>query len=266
MGGLTSGTGDGRLASRWTVVDGRRWHARVSVDPVPAGTPPVVLVHGLGVSSRYMVPTARRLAPHYRTYAPDLPGFGKSQRPPRPLDLTELADALVEWMRAVGLDQAVLLGNSLGCQIIADVAVRHPERLRQAVFVGPTGDPAVRSLVRWFGRLLRDVPREPLPLIPLQTFDYLAAGPRRVLHTARQMVRDPFAAKLPLVRQPTLVVRGERDGIVPQRWAEEVVRRLPCGRLVVVPGAGHAVNYSAPATLVAAVRAFLADAAGEGQT
>ena len=69
----------GRLQRRWFVVDGRRLHARVSVEPVPADAPAVVLVHGLGVASTYMVPTAARLAPDYPVYAPDLPGFGDAE-------------------------------------------------------------------------------------------------------------------------------------------------------------------------------------------
>lgn len=63
--------GIGELESRWAVVDGRRMHARVSTTPAPAGSPMVVLVHGLVVSSRYMIPTAEKLAPHHEVYVPD---------------------------------------------------------------------------------------------------------------------------------------------------------------------------------------------------
>ncbi len=247
----------GRLRSDWRVVDGCRWHARVSVDPAPAEGPPVVLVHGLGVSSRYMVPTARCLAPFVPTYAPDLPGFGRSRGPDRALDVAGLADALVGWLEGMGLDRALLLGNSLGCQIVVDVAVRYPERVGWIVLAGPTGDPAARSLAHYAWRLLLDVPREPVRLVLIQAGDYLRAGPRRTFQSARAMVGDPFAAKLPLVRQPALVVRGEHDPIAPQRWAEEATRLLPRGRLVVVPDAAHVVNYDAPGALVAATRALL---------
>ena len=248
-----------RLTSAWIAVDGRRWHVRVSAGPAPPGAPPIVLVHGLGVSGRYLVPTGERLSVDHPVYAPDLPGFGRTAGPHRALGVGGLADALAAWTRAAGLERPVMLGNSLGCQVIVDLAVRYPERLRAAVLVGPTTDPRARSLLRQFGRLLLDVPREPPRLIPLQARDYLAAGPVRVLQTARSMVRDPITAKLPLVRQPTLIVRGERDPIVPQRWAEEATRLLPHGRLVVVSGAAHAVNYGAPDALAAAVRDFLAE-------
>ncbi len=54
-------------------------HARVPTRQIPTPhTDPVVLVHGLGVSSRYMLPTLALLAPRYRVFAPDLPGFGHS--------------------------------------------------------------------------------------------------------------------------------------------------------------------------------------------
>ena len=53
----------GKLASEWTIVHGLSIHARVSVNPVPAEAPAIIMVHGLVVSSRYMVPTALQLAP-----------------------------------------------------------------------------------------------------------------------------------------------------------------------------------------------------------
>src|SRR5215210_849282 len=68
----------GRLSSRWVRTEGLRVHARVSVDPTPSGALPLVLVHGIGVASRFMVPVAELLAPYHRVYAPDLPGFGES--------------------------------------------------------------------------------------------------------------------------------------------------------------------------------------------
>lgn len=250
---------DGRLRDDWRVVGGRRWYARVSVDAAPAGSPPVVLVHGLGVSSRYMVPTARCLGPRFPTLVPDLPGFGWSEQPERTLDVPDLADALAGWMGARELPPAVLLANSLGCQVAVDLALRHPDLVGWLILAGPTGDPAVRSLPRYAWRLLRDVPRESPTMVLGEVWDYLRAGPRRVIGTALAMMRDPMVAKLPDVRQPTVVVRGGRDPICPQRWGEEAARLLPRGRLVVVPGAAHVVNDSAPRVLLREVRALLAD-------
>lgn len=236
---------------------GLRVHARASGGPPPEGCPAVILVHGLVVSSRYMVPTLKRLAPHHRVYAPDLPGFGKSDKPPHALNVTELSNSLSAWMREVGLERAALVGNSFGCQIIADLAVRHPERVERAVLQGPTMDPRARTVLRQVRRSLLDAPREPLSLLPIELLDYLSAGTGRAWRTFRYALEDQIEEKLPHVHVPTLVVRGSRDLIVPQRWAEEAIGLLPMGRLVVIPGAAHTANYGAPLELARVIRAFL---------
>ena len=246
------------LRSETATVAGLRWHARVGADTAPSGAPPIVLVHGLGVSSQYFEPTTERLAPHFPTYAPDLPGFGRSERPRPAFGISGLAEALVGWMDAHELPTVVLLGNSVGCQIVVEVAFRHPTRVSRLVLTGPTGDPT-RSLGSALLRLLVDIPRESVRMVAVEAVDYLRAGPRRLVATARSMAADPFAAKLPLIHQPTLVMRGDRDPIAPQHWVEQVVGALPDARLEVVPGATHVVNYSAPDVLVAATRAFLAE-------
>jgi pimeloyl-ACP methyl ester carboxylesterase len=205
-----------------------------------------------------MVPTAERLASHYRVYAPDLPGFGKSAKPPHALNLSELSDALAAWMQAAGLKSAVLVGNSFGCQIIVDLAVRHPERVERAVLQGPTMDRYRRTALQQVARLLLNDAREPLSLVvPVTLLDYLDAGFSRSWHTFRYALQDRIEEKLPYMRVPTLVVRGSRDPIVPQSWAEEVARLLPEGRLVVIPGALHTANFDAPSEFVRVIRAFL---------
>ena len=247
----------GRLESRWFAVGGWRLHARVSVEPVAVDALAVILVHGLGVASTYMVPTAVRLARDYRVYAPDLPGFGQSDKPPRALDIPDLADALVAWMDVAGLQRAALIGNSMGCQIIVDAAMRYPARIERLVLQGPTMDRCARTLRQQLGRGLLDVLREH-PSQPLvQARDYAKFGLRRSLRTFRFAARDRIEEKLPLVGAPALVVHGERDPIVSQSWAEEVTRLLPRGRLVVIPGAPHTLNYSTPRAFVRVLRPFL---------
>lgn len=248
-----------RLEDVWTTVHGRAMYARVAAGG-PAGAPPVVLVHGLGVSGRYMLPTAVRLVPFFPTYVPDLPGFGRSAKPAHILDIPELAEALADWMRTMGLAGACLVGNSLGCQFIVDLAVRHPNLVRWAVLVGPTLDPEARTLLAQIGRGLLDLLGEPLSYWPLLAWDYLVAGTVRTLVTLHYALQDPLVEKLPHVAVPTLVVRGSRDPIAPQRWVEEMVRLLPRGRLLVIPGATHVANYTAPEALARAVRQLVGDA------
>jgi len=134
-------------------VAGLRMHALVSIDSVPSHAPAVVLVHGSGLSGRYMIPTARELTDDFRVYVPDLPGFGDSDKPPEIADVPQLADWVAAWMPAIGLEHAALLGNSFGCQIIADLAARYPDRVERAILQGPTTPPEERSsfwqFIRW---------------------------------------------------------------------------------------------------------------------
>lgn len=245
-----------RLESIWTLVSGLRMHARMTVRPVRDEAPSIVFVHGLGVSGRYMMPTAIRLAASHRVYVPDLPGFGKSDKPPYVLDIPGLADALAAWLRAIGAPRATIVGNSLGCQTIVDVALRYPELIERAVLVGPTLDPRARSLWQQIGRGLLDLLWEPLSYWPLLVEDYLLAGPWRTLRTLQYALRDPLPEKLRSMRVPTLVVRGARDPIAPQSWVEEMTHLLPDSRLIVIPEAAHVVNYSAPHALAHLIRLF----------
>ena len=248
----------GRLISIWTPVQGLRLHAIASAEAVPSEAPIVVLVHGVAVSARYLVPLAERLTVRARVYVPDLPGYGRSDRPPGgDLTVPELADALLAWMDRIGLDRPHLVGNSFGCQVIADLAARRPDRVSRLVLQGPTIDPHARSVwrqvLRWLAVTPFENPSEGLVLLR----DLWDLGPRRAVDMIRMALRDPIEAKLRRVTAPTLVVQGARDAIVPQRWAEEAAGLLPNGRLVVIERAAHTINYSQPAWLTEVIWPFL---------
>lgn len=239
--------------AEFTTVAGTRVHAAV------LGTedgPAVVCVHGLGCSHRYFRPVAELLAPRLTAVAPDLPGFGRTPGPREPLDVRGLSTALAAWLRATGRAGALLLANSAGCQVVVDLAEHAPDVVGPAVLVGPTADPGATTASRQLARLLADVPRERPALLPLLARDYLVCGPRRFLATARALLDDPVEDKLAHLSTPTIVVRGTRDPIAPHEWAERVAAALPDGRLAEVPGAGHALNYSAPHALAEIVLAL----------
>ena len=260
MGAVLDRLVDRRLAraagSQWTRVDGRRFHAR-HAGPEATTASPVVCVHGVGVSSRYMVAAMTELASTFDVYAIDLPGFGLTDKPPEVLDVVGLADALAAWIQAAGLGRPALLANSVGCQVAVDFAVRYPERVSRMVLVGPTTDPAARTTLGQVLRWLRNLPGERPGQLPLSVADYADAGVGRVLRTFGYALADRIEDKLALVQAPTLVVRGAHDPIVPQAWAEEVTRLLPRGRLAVVAGAPHTVNFAAPGALAELVGPFL---------
>jgi 2-hydroxy-6-oxonona-2,4-dienedioate hydrolase len=250
------------LEYKRTKINGLQVFSRISVHDQQNARLPIVLVHGLSVSSLYLVPTAEKLAPDYSVYLPDFPGFGNSDKPKYILNLSELAGTLAQWMDHFSLDQAILLGNSMGCQIIAEFALRNPGRVSKAILVGPTTDPKRRTLIHHMILLLVAGFIEPPRYIPVVIKDYLRAGLRRTFQTSRYILRDRIEEKLPQMTSPVLVVRGERDPIVSQEWVESIDRLLPDSKLVVIPEAAHVVNFSHPVELSIAVRSFLDESSG----
>lgn len=247
----------------WLDVAGARMHARVLGHGAP-----VVLLHGYGVSGTYMLPLARQLSASYRVLVPELPGQGKSEPRPGLRSVRELADAFGEWIDAAGLEAPAVVANSLGCQVVTELAAREPSRVGPLVLVGPTVDPARRRGRHQLFAALRDSAREPLQLVAIAAADDLGVGMRRLVATARAALDDRIEDRLPLVEQPAVVVRGGADEFVSAAWAEQVVSLLPDARLVVVPGEPHAVHFTQPATVAGIVRELLAeegfDAIGDG--
>lgn len=258
--GVVSGkSGEAGFRSEWAEVGGLRMHARMAGPAETlADAAPVILVHGLGVSSVYMVPMLRLLGDILPVAALDLPGFGRSEKPAkvRALDVPEHAAALAGWLEAQDLSEVSVISNSFGCQVVAELASRCPGLIGRCIFVGPTVDPSARSAVRQASRILLDLTMERPSMIAVGARGYLLDA-LHVLRCARYALRDRIEDKLPLIEVPSLVVRGEKDPLVPQQWAEEAARLLPDGRLVVVEGAPHAVNYSAAPGLVSAILPFL---------
>jgi pimeloyl-ACP methyl ester carboxylesterase len=237
-------------------VNGWRLNAFVSKADF-AGKLPIVLVQGLGISAGYMIPTMSEMAKYAKVFALDLPGFGDSEKPAHIFNIAELADVLADSMRVVGIERAVLVGHSFGSQVTAEFALRHPAMIERAVLAAPTFDRHARSFFRQFGRLLWNSRNEPFRLILLAVKSYFKFGFRREAQTLRFALADRIEDKLPQIRIPALVVRGESDTVVPQRWAKEVADLLPEGKLVVIPGGTHGVNYNSPQKFAVAIREFL---------
>ena len=202
------------------------------------------------------MPLAVRLAGHHPVHVIDLPGFGLSSDPGRVLDVAQHADHLAAWLEAAGLPPVTVLGNSFGCQVAVDLAVRYPDRVRGLVLVGPTMDPSARTAFRQILRWLGDTALEDPLQLPILARDLRDAGPRRVVETLAHALHDPIEHKLPLISVPVLVTRGSREPIVPMAWARAATRLLPLGELAVVPGP-HNANYAAADHLAELFLAFL---------
>ncbi|MCD0444456.1 alpha/beta hydrolase [Glycomyces sp. A-F 0318] len=247
---------DALFESRWTNVRGAQLHSRESRHP-PLGVTPLVLVHGLAVSHRYLMPLGALLSTGRPVRAVDLPGFGLSEGARETLDVPALADRLADWLKASGNAPADLLGNSVGAQVAVDAAARYPELVRKLVLVGPTMDPRARSMTRQALRWLRGLPRENPGLLPILLRDLADAGLVRAVRTFREALRDPVERKLPSVLAPALVTRGEHEAVASQRWAEEVARLLPHGELAVVPDSPHDATFTTAHGLAAITVPFL---------
>lgn len=232
-----------------------RLYLRIARRPA-AGTPPVVLVHGVIVSSRYFLPLAAALR-DLGVLVPDLPGFGLSAAARPVTDVGGLADALLACVSAAGHDRIFLVGNSFGAQIAVEAAIRAPERVERLVLVGPTVDPAARTLLRQYVRWQRNAPDEHLSVLPVMARDVADLGLVRATALLRAMLEHRMEERLPLVRPPTLVVRAGRDRVVPDRWAQDAAAMLPDGRLAVLPGYAHMPHWSGALALAPIVRDFL---------
>lgn len=237
--------------SEWTSVDGTGLHAAVAG---PDNGPSVVLVHGLGVSHRYFRPLARELASFAAVSAPDLPGFGRTPKPPRPLDVRGQSTALAGWLRATGRSGSVLVANSAGCQFVVDLACHSPQVLGPTVLVGPTFEKGHRTVRSQVWRLAVAGAKESPSLVPVLAQEYLVTGPRRFLASLRLFLDDAVEDKAPRVDVPVVVLRGEYDALAPRRWVDDLALRFPRAHAREVPDAGHALNWTAPTPVAAVVR------------
>lgn len=234
-----------------------RIHTRIYQENNTVPGRPLVLVPGLGMSGVDMVPLARALAPRFPVYIPDNVGFGDSSKPGRALGIAALGRALADWLRAADLAHVFVFANSMGCQIAAELALAVPDRVARMVLQGPTTDPAARSAPVQIARWLHNGVREPFQGKGVAA-DYRSAGLRRMAATFRHMLRHRLEDRLADIDMPVLVVRGGRDPICGQAWAEEVAHRLPQGRLVVVPDAAHSIHRFAIPALSDIIVPFLA--------
>ncbi|HEY0007602.1 MAG TPA: alpha/beta hydrolase [Tepidisphaeraceae bacterium] len=265
MGRMLSPVAIRRAWREWTPVRslGVEVHARVWTDaPAPATSTPLVLVAGVGVSSRYWRRLGRRLAEFFHVMSPDLPGFGSTPtlpgaRWPAGPDVREQADQLLAWMDARGIDRAILCGHSVGCQTVVDVAARFPERVERIILLAPTFDSRARSLFGQIGRLALGGLVEAPSLHLVLGVEYGSAGAARAVQQASRALHYPMEATLPHVTTPALVVCGRLDPLSGPRWTSRVTWLLPRALLVVVDRVGHAMHYSSPAITAKLIGDFI---------
>ena len=182
-----------------------------------------VLVHGIGVSSRYFQPLAAELAQHGTVYLVDLPGYGAAPDPRRDVTIADHASVLASVLRRAGLEDAVLVGHSWGSQVVSMLAHDHPEVTQRIVLMAPTLEPDARTFWRATRNLLHDSLREPPVVFGIAVTDYLLrCGVPYLMRQVPHMLADRIEQRVAGLRARVLVVNGDRDPIVSPRWATEL--------------------------------------------
>ncbi len=251
---------------------------------------PVVLVHGNGTLIEDWIVSGvfDDLAQTHRVIAFDRPGFGRSARPRgEPWSPQKQAHLLAKALTQLGIGPAIIVGHSIGTQIVVALALDHPQLVARIVLVSgyyyPTrridarlssllAVPVVGDLMRhtispWFSRAYTPivsrvlfspakVPQRWKDRFPLE----LAHRPSQILALsgdAGHLVATAAALcpRYGELGMPVTLITGDGDKVVtPERHSKRLHEELAHSRLIVLPGVGHMAHYLAPGEIAAAVR------------
>ncbi|MFD0689384.1 alpha/beta fold hydrolase [Actinomadura fibrosa] len=258
--------------------------------------PPLLLVHGIGDSSRTWDEVLPGLARRHTVIAPDLLGHGESAKPRGDYSIAAYACGMRDLLTVLGVDRVTVAGHSLGGGVAMQFAYQFPERCERLVLIGSAGlgrevhpvfrlaagpgtglgmylatAPPARALVRLAAPALRLAGGAGLgPDLGYVLGRYRAfADPtsrRAFLRTIRAaadlrgqaitMLDRCYLAR----RLPVLIIWGTRDGIIPVRHAAVAHDALPGSRLEVFEGAGHFPHHADPERFVKVVEEFIGSA------
>lgn len=230
----------------------------------------VILLHGGNGSIEFWLYNIAVLAKHHRVYAFDMVGSGKSDYPDADYSLTYQAEFLKDFLSALAIDSAILVGNSMGGAVALVFTRLYPDRVEQLVLVDSMGLgkeislgirlitlPAIINFLRPQRWMIPAMLKSnfyngsalALEWIELRYAVFAIPGKNRVilklgrsnftLSGVRPDVYQPIVASLPQITQPTLIVWGDRDRIIPVAHAEIATAGLPNNRLEIFTDCGH---------------------------
>lgn len=244
-----------------------------------AGRPWVVMVHGFPFTRATWSVQAAALAGEFRVLTWDLRGLGESGLGPVPQPLEAYVDDLLGLMDALDIQQAGLVGLSMGGYIALRAVQRVPGRFRALALCDTRSDPdsdegklgraaAIKTLhagglETFVTAMLPKLLHQPestagRELLALMRSNH-AAGMTNAL--AAMQGRTDITPALASFALPTLVMVGREDTLTPPALSESMAAKIPGARLVMLDNAGHVSNLEAPAAFNAALLAFLREAA-----
>jgi pimeloyl-ACP methyl ester carboxylesterase len=239
-----------------------------------------VIVHGLSDTSESFVQPLSRLSAHFRCIAYDLPGTvrGDGARP-RSLTHDDLVRDLFALLDHLQLDRAYLLASSLGATVALKALHERPQRLPRAILQGGFAHRRLRRTERvlaWIGRLLpgtmSGLPLRERMLTKVNRREFASRLPEvmryfldrtgrvpvaTVGHQARWLDGLDLRPLLPEIRQPILLVCGDRDRVVPNVYSDVLMNGLPNAGRVIIEQCGHLPAYTHPEVFAEVVRQFL---------
>ena len=240
---------------------GQLGHVFVSKGPAgPAeARPAVVLVHGIGVSHRYLSRLHGLLAESVDTYSVDLPGFGATPRPKNALPVADHASYLLGALEQLGVLEFVLVGHSMGSQFAIEAALQQPGRISRLVLMGPVVDPLRRTVAQQALALGRDSLVFESPSSNALVFtDYFRCGPTWYLKTLRVMMDYATEVRITGVSAPVLVLRGANDPVASADWCRGLAAHAADGQLLEIEGTGHVVQHNRSDEVAGAILDFAA--------
>lgn len=218
-----------------------------------ADNPPIILLHGSSMNSAMWIGDMQKLCLNYRVYAPDLPGEpGRSNEEQLPFDTEAYTDWLLDLMKGLSLDQAIIGGASLGAWLALKFAVRHLEKVSKLVLLCPAGvgsqnhefkEIALSLLLKGeegINELFRKINGDkPIPEIILNYQKLIAMS-----FNSRQEPIPLFADdELRRLTMPSILFVGGKDIMLKsEETAERFSRLVPHARIVVLPDHGHSLK------------------------
>ena len=251
---------------------------RVAVRSGNTRWPPLLLCNGVGASLEPLQPFVDALDPQREVVRFDMPGIGGSPAPVVPYHLATLAPLLSGLLDQLGYQQADVLGMSWGGGLAQQLAVSCPSRVRRLVLVATSpGALMVPGHPRALLRMLTPRRHRDHGYAPGIASELYGGSVREDSSLARELLHAttrPVATRgylyqllatvgwtslplLPLVRQPTLILAGDDDPIIPLVNARIMHRLIPRSELKIYHG-GHLALVTDAGHLAPLVEAFLA--------